>query len=75
MFFHKFAHINAHERFWIIKHNSASFFESSVFPTPGRPEKQERTNRTIWIANADARALDRIGHFFHRIVLADDFSF
>ena len=45
---------------------------SSVLPTPGRAEEDERAGRALGVLEAGARAPDRLGDDLDRRVLADD---
>ena len=44
---------------------------SSVLPTPGGAEEQERAGRPVRVRQARARAADGVGHRADRLVLAD----
>ena len=52
--------------------NSASVRASSVLPTPGRAEEDERAGRALGVLQAGARAADGLRDDLDRLRLADD---
>ena len=54
------------------KRNSARVRASSVLPTPGRAQEDERAGRAVRVFQTGARAPDGPGHGLHRLVLAHD---
>src|SRR3989344_2373416 len=73
--FHKLAHIHAHERIGIIKHKPRELLRKFSLPDAGRSEKEERTDGTIRVRDAHARALHGISNFLDCDVLTDDARF
>ncbi len=69
---HVFGHVDADHGALVVKKKFGERARQFGFADAGRPEKNERPNRPLGIAQPGARTANRVGHAFERFVLADD---
>ena len=67
-----FAHVNAHQRIFIVKHKLGEGFGQLSFADAGGADKDEGTNRALGVFEARAGAANGVGDGGDGFVLADD---
>lgn len=72
MFFHVFGHIKTDKRTLVAEHIFCQRFGKFCFAYAGRPKKQERTHRPVFILKPGTRAADGFGYSFNRFALPDN---
>ena len=72
MLLHEFAHVDADHRVLVVEQVLGDGFGQFGLAHAGRPEEQERPERTVFIVQPGTRPAHGIGHGHHRVMLADD---
>ena len=70
--FHVFGHIDADQRFFVVKQKLGKSFCKLGLPNSCRPQKHERPNGFLLFRNSGARAPYGIRYFYDRLILTDN---
>ena len=72
MFLHELAHVDAHDRRFVVEERFRQRFAQLRFADAGRAEEEERADRPVRILKSAAASAHGVGDRVDRFVLSDD---